>query len=153
MSATVARIFVTLFLFQTLSANASTLDGDRSLQMGGAYTALSDDASGLSYNPAGLAFVKHTSLSGSVNGYVFREITNKKVFGNEDMRYKITGVTSFFGVAKQLDQLIAPGYAGAFSISSPDNQVRDEDFKFSDPEKFKFQAGRSQVKSDTTNNI
>ena len=39
------------------------LVGERAASIGGAYTALSDDASGAYYNPAGLAQLKATSAS------------------------------------------------------------------------------------------
>jgi long-chain fatty acid transport protein len=52
------------------------LIGGRAGGMGGAFTALSDDASGPFYNPAGIAFVKRSqlSLSGSLFG-TFSETT------------------------------------------------------------------------------
>ena len=48
------------------------LVGARAAGMGGAFTALADDGSGAYYNPGGLAFAEHSSvsLSGSVYGVV-----------------------------------------------------------------------------------
>src|SRR3989338_10609470 len=43
--------------------------GDRASGMGGAYTAISDDPSGLYYNPAGIAFSFGRSLSGGAQAY------------------------------------------------------------------------------------
>ncbi|MEK6609273.1 MAG: hypothetical protein AABZ30_16580 [Myxococcota bacterium] len=43
--------------------------GERALGLGGAFTALADDASGAFYNPAGLALVPTTSLSASLSVY------------------------------------------------------------------------------------
>jgi long-chain fatty acid transport protein len=45
------------------------LVGDRAADMGGAYTAISDNASGCFYNPAGIAFGQGSNLSASVNGF------------------------------------------------------------------------------------
>ena len=45
------------------------LVGERALGLGGAYCALADDASGAFYNPAGVALVRSSSLSGSLNIY------------------------------------------------------------------------------------
>jgi hypothetical protein len=45
------------------------LIGERAAGLGGAYTALSDDSSGVYYNPAGLAEAVHSSLSLSASVY------------------------------------------------------------------------------------
>jgi long-chain fatty acid transport protein len=45
------------------------LIGNRASGLGGAYTALSDDPAGCFHNPAGIAFVPHSSLSASVNAF------------------------------------------------------------------------------------
>jgi long-subunit fatty acid transport protein len=45
------------------------LVGERALGLGGAFCALADDASGAFYNPAGVARVGSSSLSGSLNIY------------------------------------------------------------------------------------
>ena len=45
------------------------LVGGRAAGMGGAFTALADDGSGPYYNPGGLAFVRASSLSFSLNAY------------------------------------------------------------------------------------
>lgn len=54
------------------------LIGDRSADMAGAYTAISDNASGCYYNPAGIAFGQGSNLSASVNGFSY---SNKKYKG------------------------------------------------------------------------
>lgn len=54
------------------------LIGDRSADMAGAYTAISDNASGCFYNPAGIAFGQGSNLSASVNGFSY---SNKKYKG------------------------------------------------------------------------
>src|SRR5690349_9357619 len=43
--------------------------GARAAGMGGAYTALADDGSGPYYNPGGIAFARHSSLSLSASVY------------------------------------------------------------------------------------
>src|SRR5215468_11845785 len=45
------------------------LVGGRAAGMGGAFTALADDGSGGYYNPGGLAFIRASSLSFSLNAY------------------------------------------------------------------------------------
>ena len=45
--------------------------GDRAVGMGGAYGGVSDDASGMIYNPAGLAFALSNDISGSASIRLF----------------------------------------------------------------------------------
>lgn len=52
--------------------NINQLIGDRATGMGGAYTAVSDDASGLFYNPAGIVYVTDKNFSASVNAFFRR---------------------------------------------------------------------------------
>lgn len=51
--------------------HVNILIGDRSADMAGAYTAISDNASGCFYNPAGIAFGQGSNLSASVNGFSY----------------------------------------------------------------------------------
>ncbi len=48
----------------------SPVCGNRVTSMGGAYTAVSDDAAGLCYNPAGLAYALTTKGTDSSTSYV-----------------------------------------------------------------------------------
>ncbi len=59
----------------------STLVGDRSAGMGGAYTAVSDDPAGCYYNPAGLVFAQGNDISASVNAYTSTNIVYKDILG------------------------------------------------------------------------
>jgi len=56
-------------VFADDSHYVNMLIGNRASGLGGAYTALSDDPAGCYYNPAGIAFSPHTSLSASVNAF------------------------------------------------------------------------------------
>lgn len=60
------------------------LPGVRSAHLGGAYTALSDDPSGIAYNPAGMAFVRDDELSGSVQGYYRNSETYQNAIGDQN---------------------------------------------------------------------
>ncbi len=61
------------------------LPGGRAAAMGGAYTAISDDASGAWYNPAGLGFTKGSDVSMSANAYTKSKRTVVGAVGNEDV--------------------------------------------------------------------
>lgn len=52
--------------------------GERAIGLGGAFTAISDDPSGILYNPAGIAFSSENYLSVSTNAYT----TNNETFTN-----------------------------------------------------------------------
>jgi long-chain fatty acid transport protein len=57
------------------------LIGDRALGMGGAFTGLADDASAAWYNPAGLAQLPSSSLSGSLSIDAFNEYVVEDGYG------------------------------------------------------------------------
>lgn len=58
------------------------LIGNRASGLGGAYTAISDDPAGCFYNPAGIAFVPHSSLSASVNAFAKSTKTYKNALSS-----------------------------------------------------------------------
>ena len=60
--------------------------------MGGAFTAVADDASAIVYNPAGLGFALSNDLSGSANAFYQRKVTYKKTIGSKDFVEKSGGV-------------------------------------------------------------
>lgn len=79
------------------------LIGDRASGMGGAYTAVSDDTSGLYYNPAGTAYIQTRNISGSVNAYHVTHTTYKDVISGRDWERESTAlVPNFFGIAQPL---------------------------------------------------
>lgn len=104
------------------------LIGDRAAGMGGAYSAVSDDPSGLYYNPAGIAHADGASLNGSVNAYNNTFSEYKNVFGNKSWKRMSSGlIPNFFG----LIQPFAGGMVG-FSVVVTDAVADDQDQHFSD---------------------
>ena len=100
--------------------------GDRAMGLGGAYVAVSDDASGVVYNPAGLAFALSNDISGSANAIYKRNVVYKGTFGDSDFEEKSEGTfPSFFGGLKKLEDL-SPGMAFAFGIWSGDSELKDQ---------------------------
>lgn len=99
------------------------LIGDRAAGMGGAYTAVSDDAAGLYYNPAGTAYAKGRSLSVSVNAYNYTNTDYRSALGGTDWtRTSSTLLPNFFGVVRPL----GPGVFG-FSYAVPDSIEENQD--------------------------
>ena len=100
--------------------------GDRAMGLGGAYVGVSDDASGVVYNPAGLAFALSNDISGSANAIYRRTVTYKGTFGDSDFSEHSEGTfPSFFGGLKKLDDL-SNGLAFAFGIWSGDSELKDQ---------------------------
>jgi long-subunit fatty acid transport protein len=76
------------------------LIGNRAAGLGGAYTAIADDPSGLYYNPAGIVYAVGSNISGSMNAYHTANTTYKNALGsNTDWERKSSALLpSFFGV-------------------------------------------------------
>lgn len=101
--------------------------GERAQGLGGAFTAVSDDASGVIYNPAGLAFALSNDISGSANAFYKRRVVYKKTIGNDDFIEQSGGTTApFFGGLQKLDE-IYPSLSIAFGIFNLDSELKDQD--------------------------
>ena len=100
--------------------------GDRATGMGGAYTAISDDPSGLFHNPAGVVYSGSRNFSASVNAYSETTKTYKGVLGGGDWeRTSSALLPNFFGVTQPL----GPGVIG-FSYAVTDSIMEDQDSIF-----------------------
>lgn len=106
--------------------------GERAQGMGGAYSAVADDASGVFYNPAGLAFAQSNDISGSANAVYGKEVKYKaiKELGNQDFQEKAGGTFApFFGILQKLDKHV-PGLVGAFAYYTKDTELKDQNDVF-----------------------
>lgn len=133
------RKFAFIFLFSMVLGTAgisaadeyhytNLLIGDRASGMGGAYTALSDDATGLYYNPAGVAYTVGRSLSASVNAYYNTEKKYKNVIaGNGWVRTSSSLLPNFFGVVQPLGK-----FKIGISYAVPESMMEDQDQVFHD---------------------
>lgn len=102
------------------------LIGDRAAGMGGAYTAVSDDPSGMYYNPAGLAYVAGRSLSASVNAYSVTTRTYKGALNGQDWtRTSSALLPNFFGIVQPVGKVKV-----GFSYAVPDSNQEDQDQTF-----------------------
>ena len=111
----------------------NVVPGDRAVGLGGAYAGVSDDASGVIYNPAGLAFSLNDSVSGSANAYYLKRSEYKNTIGNKSFVEQSNGYyPSFIGGAKKLDSL-SEGLVGAFAIYFSDFEFKDQDDFINNP--------------------
>ncbi len=103
------------------------LIGERALGLGGAYTAVADDASGLFYNPAGIIYSNGKSLSGSVNTFYFAETTYKDALGpgKDFTRTSSSLLPNFFGMVKPFGDSVI-----GFSYAVTDSILEDQDEQF-----------------------
>jgi len=102
----------------------NSLIGDRAAGLGSAYTAVSDDPSGLFYNPAGIVYASGANMSASMNSYQQTTLTYEDVLGNQYdwSRNSSTLLPNFFGIIQPLDK----GIFG-FSYAVPNSIKEDQD--------------------------
>ncbi len=123
-------LLAALFLNGTASADefhyTNLLVGERASGMGGAYVAVSDDATGLYYNPAGVAYTSGRSLSASVNAYYDSEKTYKGVIGGIGWkRTSSTLLPNYFGVVQPLGSIKV-----GISYAVPESLMENQDQTF-----------------------
>ena len=101
--------------------------GTRAVGLGGAFGAVADDASGLYYNPAGIAFALSNDIQGSANAFYTKQTTYKKTLGDDDFVENSSGSLSpFFGGLQKLDRYV-DGLVAAFGIYYVDGDLKDQD--------------------------
>lgn len=103
------------------------LVGDRAAGLGGAYTAIADDASGLYYNPAGVVYSATPKISGSVNAYNYKttEYSNINSSDHKWTRKSSGMVANYFGVVQPLGNASV-----GFSIAIPNYDLEDQSDEF-----------------------
>ena len=105
----------------------NVLVGERAQGLGGAYTAVADDASGVVYNPAGLAFAQSNDNSGSANAFYEKKTTYKEAFLGKDFTEKSGGTFApFFGATQKLDKFVT-GLSAGFAFYAVDTDIKDQD--------------------------
>lgn len=100
------------------------LIGDRAAGMGGAYTAISDDATGLYYNPAGIVFVGDKNFSASVNAFYSQTKKFDNVIGNKSFERNSSALlANYFGIVKPFGRFkVGFSYAVPDAVSENQNQ-------------------------------
>ena len=98
------------------------LIGDRASGMGGAYTAVADDPTGLYYNPAGIVYSTGRNLSASVNAYYNMNKKYDNVIGGQGWeRNSSSLLPNFFGITQPLGR-----FQFGFSYVVPDSIEEDQ---------------------------
>ncbi|SME94393.1 hypothetical protein [Pseudobacteriovorax antillogorgiicola] len=102
------------------------LIGERAMGLGGAFTAVADDASGVLYNPAGIAFAISNDISGSANAFYQRRVVYRSTIGQEDFTEKSSGTTApFFGSLLKVDDLL-DDVVVAFGVYNLDSELKNQ---------------------------
>lgn len=128
----VSVITFILFLSQSVLADdyhyKDVIVGERASGLGGSYIAISDDPSGLWYNPAGIIFSYENYFSLSANAYNETTEVYKNVFKSDGYTYRSKGlIPNFFGVTQT-----AGNYKWGFSIIVPKSDLFDQDDEIND---------------------
>jgi long-chain fatty acid transport protein len=99
------------------------LVGDRASGMGGAYTAVSDDPTGMYYNPAGIVYSTMRNLSASVNTFYYLTKNYEGVIGGRGWQRKSSDlIPNYFGIIQP-----AGRFKIGFSYAVPDSIKEDQD--------------------------
>ena len=130
-----ARWIITLTVFLPCFGTPAVADefhynnlliGDRASGMGGAYTAISDDATGLFYNPAAIVYASGQNFSASVNTFNYQTKKYERVIGERAFeRQSSSLLANFFGIIKPVGK-----YKFGFSYAVPDSVNEDQDQTF-----------------------
>jgi len=124
--------------------------GERAMGLGGAFSAVADDASGVIYNPAGLGFALSSDISGSANAIYSKKTVYKKTIANDDFTEESSGTLSpFFGGLQKLDSTMQ-GLAIAFAMYSLDSELKDQDDVIENIGSLERFHRTSNIRSNTT---
>ena len=125
------------------------LIGDRASGLAGSYVSISDDPSGLYYNPAGIVYSSASNISANMNAYNVSRTVYKNVLGNTSwVRTSSALVPNYFGITQPL----GPGTLG-FSYAVTDSILEDQDQTFKDLPSPGAEFTMNFNNQDTTNNI
>lgn len=104
------------------------LPGERAAGLGGAYIAVSDDPSGIFYNPAGILFSNDNYFSLSANAYNSAKTVYKDTFGKgNDYTYESSGlVPTFLGFTQSYQKL-----KWGFAVTTIRSDLYDQNDSFS----------------------
>jgi hypothetical protein len=123
------------------------LIGDRAAGMGGAYTAISNDPSGIFYNPGGLAFTGDSEISLSTMGYYSNTQQVSSILGVSDFQLKQNDsdvINGFFGGVSKF-KLFSKDFYISFGIFVPDNSNIDSKIRLASSNNGVVYAGDQRI--------
>jgi len=125
-----AMVFILFMMSSVSTADEfhynNFLIGDRATGMGGAYAGVSDDPSGLYYNPAGIVYSTGRNLSASLNSYYNQTKKYDSVISGIGWERRSTSLLpNFFGIIQPLGK-----FKFGFSYAVPDSIREDQDQTF-----------------------
>jgi hypothetical protein len=126
-------LFTVLFHGRAIAERVRDFDsiiGAEAASLGGAYTALSEDASGVFYNPGGLAFSKTQGISLSSTSLDSNKTIFKNALGNSDLTIDSGGLESnFIGSTFSLSEMGFSNWYAAFGIFSNGSSVTNKELR------------------------
>ncbi len=131
----VKRTFIVTLAFHKMALAERVRDFDSIIgadaaSLGGAYTAISEDASGVFYNPGGIAFSKTQGVSLTSSSLDRNELFYENALGNRDLIIKSGGFDSnFLGSTFSLSPFGFSNWYGAFGIFSIGSSVTNQELK------------------------
>ena len=94
-----ASIFLTaLTSFAGIYNYMEVVVGEKAAGMGGAFTAVADDATATYYNPAGIIHIPFNSMSASANAMTFKTRKGKFFLSNKEELTSFDFIPNFWGV-------------------------------------------------------
>jgi long-chain fatty acid transport protein len=128
---TLPLLLISILFHNTAQADlfhySNLLIGPRAIGFGGAFTALSDDTSGLFYNPGGLALQSALELNGSINTFYLKKSHFENVFGDKEFTESARGsLSSFFGLSKRIYLPLLGHLQVGLAFINPDASLSDE---------------------------
>jgi len=127
----------------------SVLIGERAAGLGGAYVALSDDPSGVFYNPAGLIRAKEGHFSASANAYHSTTQTYRDFAPGQHYTIRSSGlVPSFTGFTRMIDD-----HRIGFLIAVPDSDLTEQNDDLKNLSSVAGAAGEFRRRLSRQNNL
>lgn len=113
----------------------SFLIGERAAGMGGAYTALANDPSGIFYNPGGTAFSQDKEINLSTAGYYVEKLEINSYAGISDYQYQYINsdiINGFLGFVSKI-KIFEEDYFLTFAIYTADHTNVNNKVYFTNP--------------------